>query len=104
MALNLNTTNYDFRDKWMSCLVRRALLTGPASYATGGVAIDNAGDFGWGETHSILGTLWNGSAARELWLDRVNQKIVIIVPNTGAEVANTTDLSAFTGQIVATGK
>jgi len=104
MALSLTTTNYPFRDRWNDCLVRRARLAGPSSYATGGIAIDNAGDFGWGETHTLLGTLWNGSALRDLWLDRPNQKVLVVVPNTGAEVGNGTDLSAFVGEILATGK
>ena len=104
MPLTLDFDNYVFRDRWNDCQARRATMTGPTSYDTGGVAIANLGDFGWGETHTLQGVLENGSAVRLLWLDRANQKVKIYVPNTGAEVAAAVDLSAFTGEIVATGK
>ena len=103
MALTETTTNYSFRDRLNDCLVRRCTLTGPSSYPTGGVVIDNLGDFGWGQTHTIHGTLWNGSALRFLWLDRANQKLVV-VDDAGAQIANAVDLSAFTGEIFATGR
>ena len=103
MPLTLDFDNYVFRDRWNDCQARRATMTGPTSYDTGGVAIANLGDFGWGETHTLLGTLWNGTAMRFLWLDRANQK-VIIVDDAGAQIGNGTDLSAFTGEILATGK
>lgn len=101
MALTLNTTTVVFRDKWMQCLVRRATLTGPASYTTGGIAIDNVGDFGWGSTETLQGTLSNGTNFYGLYLDFANQKIKVSA--AGVEVANAVDLSGYTGIIVATG-
>lgn len=103
MALTITSTNYDFRDRWNSCLVRRFTLTGPASYTTGGVAIDNTNDFGWGETHTLVGTLWNETVGYTVWLDLTNQKVVIL-DAAGAEIANGTNLSAFVGQMLATGR
>lgn len=108
MALNLNvnnaTVNYPFRDRQNDRLTRHASLTGPAAYATGGIAIDNQGDFGWGETHALFGSIWDGSALYVLHLDYANQKVLVVDPTTGAEVANGTNLSTFLGQIVAYGK
>lgn len=103
MALTIDYDNYTFRDRMNDCLVRRFQMTGPASYPTGGVAIANLGDFGWGETHTLLGTLWNGTVLRFTWLDRANQK-VIILDDAGAQIANGVDLSAFTGEMLATGR
>jgi len=68
MALTIDYDNYTFRDRLNDCLVRRFQMTGPTSYPTGGVVIDNLGDFGWGETHSLLGTLWNVAIAAALGL------------------------------------
>jgi hypothetical protein len=104
MALTLVTTNYTLRDRWNDALVRRARLTGPASYATGGIAIDNDGDFGWGETHTLQGTIWDGTTLYTLHLDFTNQKVVVVDTAAGTEIGNGTNLSAFYGQIVATGR
>lgn len=104
MALTLNTTNYAFRDRWNDALVRRATLTGPASYATGGIAIDNTNDFGWGETQSVSGVISNGTTYYGLYLDYTNQKIKVVDLANGTEVAGATNLSAFSGVIVATGR
>lgn len=103
MALTIDYDNYSFRDRLNDCLVRRFLLTGPASYPTGGVVIDNLGDFGWGETHTVVGTLWNGTAMRWVWLNFTSQ-LLVIVDDTGAQIANGTDLSAYTGNLLATGR
>lgn len=103
MALTLTTTAFPFRDRTPQLQVRQAVITGPASYATGGVAIDNIGDFGWGETYYIDGYLWNGTTRYDFVLDRTNQKI-IITDGTGVQVSNATDLSAFSGLIQAFGK
>ena len=102
--MTLTTTNYPFRDRWNDCQVRRATYTGPASYTTDGEAITNQTDFGWGETHTLHGIARSGATYRLLVLDRANQKVLWVVPNTGAEVANGTDLSGFTAEILVTGK
>lgn len=104
MPLTLNTTNYPLRDRLNDRLVRVALLTGPASYTTGGVAIDNLGDFGWGSTDYLQVVISDGTSVRTGWLDRPNQKVLFFVPNTNVEVANAVNLSAFSGQMVAFGK
>jgi hypothetical protein len=104
MALTLVETNYTFRDRWNDCLVRRARLTGPAAYATGGIAIANDADFGWGETHTLQGGIFNGTTHYTLHLDYTNQKVLVIDTAAGTEIGNGTNLSAFYGQIVATGR
>lgn len=103
MPLSLTIANYPLRDKLNDRLTRHALLTGPASYTTGGVAIDNTGDFGWAETQALLGSLWNDTVIVHLWLDYANQTIVMI-DAAGAQIANGVDLSGYTGQIVAFGR
>jgi hypothetical protein len=104
MALTLDIDNIVFRDRWNDCLVRRALLTGPASYATGGIAIDNLGDFGWGETQTLQGLISDGTTYYGLFLDFANQKAKVVDLAGGVEVTNATDLSTFSGYLVATGK
>jgi hypothetical protein len=70
--------------------------TGPASYATGGDLID-ANDLKIGSIVDIWFTLAvNGAGTvRLLHYDGANGKIRWVVPDTGSEVANTTDLSGF---------
>ena len=104
MALTLTISNYPFRDKLEQRLVRVATFTGPASYATGGVAIDNTNDFGWGNTQFIKVNISDGTSFRLGWLDYTNQKIKFFVPNTNVEVANAVDLSTFSGQLLAFGQ
>jgi hypothetical protein len=102
--MTLTLTNYPFRDRWNDRQVRQATYTGPASYTTGGEAISNQNDFGWGRTHSLYGIAHNGSGAfRLLVLNRASQLVIWAIPNTGAEVANGVDLSTFTAEILATG-
>lgn len=104
MALTLDYDNIVFRDRMNDRLVRQAQLTGPASYATGGIAIDNQGDFGWGETWNIQGMISNGTTYYGLFLDFANQKVKVVDLAGGIEVANATNLSAFSGYFTATGK
>lgn len=104
MALTLNITNYPFRDKLAQRQVRVATLTGPSSYVTGGVAIDNLNDFGWGDTQFIKVNIGDGTSIRIGTLSRAAQKIQFWVPNTNVEVANGVDLSTFSGQLLAFGQ
>ena len=104
--MTLTLTNYEFRDKLMNCLARRATYTGPASYTTGGEVINNLTDFGWGRTHTLIGVAKNAAltAYRLLVFDLATQAVIWAVPDTGAEVAATTDLSGFTAEIFVTGR
>ena len=101
--MTLTVTNYPFRDRWNDCLVRRAQYTGPSSYVTGGDAIDNIDDFGWGETHTLVGTITDGTTQHHLYLNYATQRIMVFLA-AGTQVTNGTNLSTFIGQIVATGK
>ena len=79
-------------------------LTGPSSYATGGIS-HPAKDFGLGVVDIVPEViLHSGTAVRLAVYDYTNEKWVVYVPNTGAEVANGTDLSTFTGRAVALGR
>jgi|SRR6267378_3376926 len=88
--------------------IRRRVIAdynGPASYVTGGDPL-TAADVGLGVIEYITlddGILWNGSAVRLCAYDFTNQKILVYVPNTGAEVAAATDLSAFNARFEAVG-
>lgn len=77
--------------------------TGPSSYTTGGHAVADAQ---LGLVPEVMPDLilWSGTATRLAVYDYANGKYVIYVPNTGAEVAATTDLSAFTARGLAIGK
>ena len=107
MALTLDDNNFSFRDRWNDCLVRRGILTGPASYATGGIAINNASEFGWGETHTLQGLITDGTTYYGLFLNAATpttQTVRVVDLAGGIEVANGTNLSTFSGNFVATGK
>lgn len=104
MPLTLTVTNYSFRDKLMDRLIRECTFTGPASYATGGVAIDNTADFGWGQTYTLQGLISNGTTYYGLFLDFATQYVIVVDLAAGTEVANGTNLSAFSGQIRASGR
>lgn len=103
LTLDYGTPIRGVRDRLNTNLVRNLKLTGPASYTTGGIAIDNTNDFGWAETHSINGMISDGTTFYDLFLDYANQKLKVISQSTGNEVANTTNLSAFSGIITALG-
>lgn len=86
--------------------VKFTVMTGPASYVTGGDAFNANTVFGWNSIDALLfcGVAWDGAdAVRLLAWDRTNQKLLWFVPNTDAEVANGTDLSAFTVAVMAVG-
>ncbi len=86
------------RDKWMDRLVREVQgITGPLSYTTGGDPVSGPNDLGSGEIYGVYGTISDGTAVLIPWWDYTNQKLKFIVPNTGSEVANATDLTAYVG-------
>lgn len=79
-------------------------LTGDTLYPTGGYAIA-AGDLKLGVIEYFPPVvLSNGSAVRIGVYDYSTGKLQLFVPNTGAEVANNTDLSAFNGRTEVIGK
>jgi len=69
-----------------------AVITGDASYATGGYAVTPST---FGLTQIIQAIIPAGTSAGTVavW-DSVNSKVLFIVQNTGAEVANATNVSA----------
>ena len=78
--------------------------TGPASYATGGDSFTPE-ELALGKLLAVLAlTITNGTAIRVGAYDYTNKKILWYVPNTGAEVAATVDLSGFTGRFEVIGK
>jgi hypothetical protein len=79
--------------------------TGPASYVTGGDAM-TAQEFKLGRLYDIIpmGHAINaGGTIRLLQYDVANAVMIWTVPNTGAEVANATDLSGYTAHLLAIG-
>lgn len=80
-------------------------VTGPAAYATGGEPLaDILSQLGWGKLFGVFGVLSNGSAVLLPWYDEANQTILWVVASTGAEVANGTDLSGYTGRLLFIGQ
>lgn len=78
---------------------RVVLYTGPASYVTGGDSFVPADvDLAQLEIAPNL-IAHSGTAVRLVVYDRTNQTYLWYVPDTGAEVANGTDLSAFTVEV-----
>lgn len=93
------------RDNVSTHKIQFVRYTGPASYVTGGDSFAPA-DVGFGNIDAIVPACepWNGSAVRVLAWDKDNAKLVWYVPDTGAEVANATDLSAFDGVLLIYGQ
>lgn len=77
--------------------------TGPSSYATGGHV---AGSKQFGMEVEVVPDLilQNGSATRLAVYSYSAGKYVIYVPDTGAEVANGTDLSGYSARGVVFGR
>jgi hypothetical protein len=96
-------TNFPMRDRWNDRVVREVRAAGPVSYTTGGDPVQ-ASELGLGDVFGVYGVLTNGSAVVIASFDYTNQKVLFFVPNTGAQVANAVDLSAFTGTLLFTGK
>lgn len=80
--------------------------TGPASYVTGGDSL-RPEDIALGDIENVwLGPALDAAGAnpRLLVWNPATDKVRWFVPNTGAEVANATDLSGFKARFFAIGK
>ena len=94
-----------YHDKSGGHLRRIGGYTGPASYATGGDSF-TAAEMSMGRIIKLNVAVAANAALstfRLLHWDPATQKVVWVVPNTGAEVAATTDLSGFTTRFEAIG-
>jgi hypothetical protein len=77
--------------------------TGPTSYATGGESAPPS-IFGLGQIiHGIQGIASNGTDTRLVWWNPTTNSLQWFVPNTNAEVANGTNLSAYSIQFEVVG-
>lgn len=101
--MTFSYTSFPARDRLNDRLVREVIATGPASYTTGGDPVD-ADDLGMSEIFGVYGTLTNGTTILALWWDYTNQKLMMFVTATDAQVANAVNLSGFTGSLFITGK
>jgi len=86
-----------------TCRRQVATLSGPTvaqgGYLTGGITVDPT-EVRMGKIFAILGgVLSNGTAMLLPWYDVATGKLLYFVPNTGAEVANATDLTAYSGRV-----
>lgn len=108
MTGTIDETKFAARDRLNDRLVREVRYTGPSAaaggYVTGGDPI-GPGDVGMGDIFGVYGGfLSNGtSIVIPVW-NYTTQKLQFWVPNTGVEVANAVDLSAYSGTILFTGK
>lgn len=102
MASTLTLTNARYRDTAGVRQRRIVTITGPASYASLGMTLAPA-DVALGTIECVAGgdsfVASSGTAVRIVVFDRVNNKLIWFVPNTGAEVAAAQDLSAFSARV-----
>lgn len=98
-------TTYPYRDRWNDRLVREIPVTGPASYVTGGDPFASADlqRLGLSEVYGVYGILRSSTATMYPVFDYANQKIMYFT-TAGAQVGNGTDVSAFAGTLLITGK
>lgn len=84
----------------------RGIYTGPVAYAAPGEAVV-LGDLGIGSHIDLIqvGVALNaaGTVTRLVVWDRTNATLRWFVPNTGAEVADGTDLSGYSAPITVNG-
>jgi len=92
------------KDVWSTHKVWVDQYTGPSSYVTGGDALVPA-DVHLGDIELILFELAinAGGTIYGPVYDTTNQKVLWYVLDTGAEVANGTDLSGFSARLLAIG-
>jgi len=96
MPLVRSISNYFDGSKAFSRRVER--WTGPASYPTGGEPCSPA-TFGLGTiVAGIQGIASNGTDTRLVWWNPTTNTLQWFVPNTNAEVANGTNLAAYSIQ------
>lgn len=103
----LNRNVVQLFDRWGAHEARVLAYTGPSSYATGGDTLPGASISLGKQVEAVVGLVIVNAALNAIRVgvyDHTNGKILWFVPNTGAEVANGTDLSGFTGRFVALGK
>jgi hypothetical protein len=95
------TSPRQYRDVTGDHKVQMGQYAGPASYVSGGDGFAPS-DLGMSTfDHVALGVAWNGTASRLLVYDKTNQKVIWVVPDTGAEA--TGDLSAYVADFLVLG-
>ena len=98
----ITRSTFNYNDASNSRLRRTGIYTGPASYATGGDACTPA-DLGLGKVHVLLfEPASNGTLVVHPLYDYTNQKVKWFAA-AGTEIANATDLSAYSSRFEAIG-
>lgn len=98
----LDLTQYRAEDVRSTKRVISGIYTGPASYATGGDAFV-PGDVKLGQIHFLVANpASNGTDLRLVLYDYTNSKMKWF-DLAGAEIANATDLSAYSARFEAVG-
>lgn len=106
MAANLDFTTFRAEDGSNTKRRVEGLYTGPSSYVTGGDPFV-PGDVKLGQIDLLLTEPARTSAHTSLYLLMYNKgadKVLWFVSNTGVEVANGTDLSAYSARFEAIGR
>lgn len=85
--------------------VRRqiAQVTGPASYATGGEALD-PGDFRMGKVFVVLGCISDLTDIIQPFYNAATGKLLWFADSSGNEVGNGADISTFAGPLEVVGQ
>lgn len=90
-------------DQSATCRRKTVVYTGPASYATGGDT-GLADALGWGKIFALLGGIISNGTLTYLLYWNASTSAVMIFDMAGAEVANATDLSTFSGSVEVVGQ
>lgn len=105
MTIDTSVTAIPRRDKSADRLRQTLTITGPASYATGGDAFSLINDLGWKDLHVVAGGIMRqsggGATIRIVALNRDTAGAPKLqwYDLAGNEIANGTDLSAYSGSL-----
>lgn len=97
MTIDKSASSIPLRDRTADRMRATFKFTGPASYLTGGDAINPGAELGISQIHAWLGTtVTNGTVILLTHYDAAAKKLKYF-DLAGAEVANGTNLSTYTG-------
>ena len=103
--MTVDITLFPFVDLTAQAQVRSGKLTGPNAYVTGGDSVDVGNDLKLSEVWFFTAANpTNATAVHHTEYNYTTDKLQWFDGNTGSEVANGTNLGAFTARFFCTGK